>query len=158
VLLHHNLDVPLTKHVGTKPPRYFRYADNLCYLGRSVTEGWQVLEKVTQLLQPPGLSLKAGAEVVDLRTGSSAQLLGFTLRLEGGQIRYGVGPAAWDSLHQHLGQAHVTNDPPTAARVTVLGWVDSLGPAFESDAVTQVLSTAAQYGFREINPEDVLTW
>ena len=90
------------------------------------------------------------------RAGGTAQLLGFTLRLGGGQIRYGVGPAAWDNLRQHLGDAHATSDPPTAARLAVLGWVDALGPAFESGVVTQVLSTMAQYGFREINPEDVL--
>jgi RNA-directed DNA polymerase len=157
VLLHYTLDVPLVWHVGSKPPRYFRYADNLCYLGRSVTDGRQVLEKASQLLQPLGLTLKAGAEVVDLRTGGSAQLLGFTLRQVGGQIRYGIGPATWDNLKQHLGQAHATNYPPTAACLTVLGCVDSLGPAFESGVVTQVLSAAAQYGFREINPGDVQT-
>ena len=89
------------------------------------------------------------------RTGGTAQLLGFTLRLEGGQIRYGVGPAAWDNLRQHLGDAHVTSDPPTAARVAVLGWVDALGPAFESGVVATVISTAVTYGFREISRRDV---
>jgi RNA-directed DNA polymerase len=156
VLLHYTLDVPLVRHVGSEPRRYYRYADNVCHLGRSVSEGRQVLKKVTQLLQPLGLSLKAGAEVVDLRAGGTAQLLGFTLRLGGGEIHYGIGPAAWDNLRQHLGDAHATSDPPTAARLAVLGWVDALGPAFESGVVTQVLSTMAQYGFREINPEDVL--
>jgi RNA-directed DNA polymerase len=155
VLLHYTLDVPLVRHVGSEPRRYYRYADNVCHLGRSVSEGGQVLGKVTQLLQPLGLTLKAGAGVVDLRAGGSAQLLGFTLRLGGGQIRYGVGPAAWDNLRQHLGQAHVTSDPPTAARLAVLGWVDALGPAFESGVLTAVTSTAVAYGFREISLEEV---
>jgi RNA-directed DNA polymerase len=157
VLLHHMLDVPLSKHVGTKPPRYYRYADNLCYLAGSVTDGGQVLKRISQLLQPLGLTLKAGAEVVDLCTGGTAQLLGFTLRQGGGRLRYGVGPAAWDNLRQHLGQAHVTSDPPTAARLAVLGWVESLGPAFESGDVAKVLSAATQYGFREMSPEEVQT-
>ncbi len=155
VLLHSMLDVPLSKHVGTKPRRYFRYADNLVYLARSVSEGGRVLKKVSHLLQPLAMGLKEDAEVVDLRTGSSAPLLGFTLRQDGDQIRYKIGPAAWDNLHQHLGQAHVTSDPPTAARFAVLGWVGSLGPAFESGAVAEVLSTAAQYGFRELSREEV---
>jgi len=40
----------------------------------------------------------------------------------------------------------------------VLGWVDALGPAFESGVVAAVTSTAVAYGFREsISQQDVRT-
>jgi hypothetical protein len=112
--------------------------------------------EITQLLQPSGLTLKAGAEVVDLSTGDEVQLMGFRLRQEGDQVRYRIASAAWDNLRHHLGTAHTEPDPPAAARQSVLGWVDALGPAFESGDVAEILSIAAAYDFREIIPADVL--
>jgi retron-type reverse transcriptase len=116
VLLHYMLDVPVMAHVDNKP-LWYRYADNLVYLAQSVSEGKAMLGKVTQLLQPLGLTLKAEAEVTDLSTGGTAQLLGFSLRQDGDQIHYGIGPAAWDNLQHHLGAAHVERDPPSPENV-----------------------------------------
>jgi RNA-directed DNA polymerase len=154
VLLHYKLDAPLQEHIGSKP-LWLRYADNLVYLGQDVPDGLGLLNEVTRLLQPLGLNLKEEAEVVDLCTGGTAHLLGLTVRQEGGKVRYGITPAAWDHLRQQLSQAHAEVYPPAAARDAVLGWLDYLGPAVEKGGVAQVLHTAAQYGFREINPEDV---
>src|SRR5262249_46756831 len=80
-----------------------------------------------------------------------AHLLGFSLRQEGDRVRYRIGSAAWDTLKHQLGVAHAEDDPPASARITVLGWVDSLGPAFESGDAAQVLTTAADFGFRKLS-------
>ncbi len=61
VLLHYTLDVPLKAYVGNKPLLY-RYADNLCGLCKSVSEGWRMLKKVTRLLQPLAMCLKEDAQ------------------------------------------------------------------------------------------------
>src|SRR5262249_11766988 len=69
VLFHYQLDVPITARVGTKPC-WFRYADNLVCLGQNVSEGGQVLDRVSQLLQPLG---PTGAECYGaLRKAASA--------------------------------------------------------------------------------------
>ena len=154
VLLHDKLDVPLQRDVDDEP-LWFRYADNLAYLASSVSEGGQVLMKIRELLRPFGLTVKDGAEVVDLAKHETAHLLGFDVWRTGNHLHYGVGRTAYDNLHQHLGDAHVEHDPPTAAREAVLGWVDALGPAFVSGDAAEVLSIATRYGFREIALDDV---
>ena len=154
VLLHYQLDVPLTECIGTKP-LWHRYADNLVYLAISVSEGQAFLGKVSQLLQPLGMTLKEDAKVVDLSTGEAAHLLGFTLRQERDQIHYGIGSATWDYLIHYLSGAHVEPNPPLTAQEVVLGWVNALGPAFEDGDAAEVLTIAAQYGFREISLKEI---
>jgi hypothetical protein len=148
------LDVLVMEHTGTKP-LWYRYADNLVYLASSVSEGKGMLDTVSSWLQPCGLTLRAEADVVDLSTGDEAHLLGFNLRQEGDRLHYSIGAAAWDNLKQHLSETHSRENPAATARQIVLGWVDSLGPAFESSDVAEVLSTMSGYGFREIDPDEV---
>jgi retron-type reverse transcriptase len=155
VLLHHTLDVPVMEHVGNEP-LWYRYADNLAFLANSVTEGKEMLHQLSLWLQPCGLTLKAEADVVDLSTGDEAHLLGFHLRQEGDRLHYFIGAAAWNSLKQHLSEAHSTENPPATARQVVLGWVNSLGPAFASSDAAEILSIATEYGFRELALEEVI--
>lgn len=150
VLLHYTLDVPMMEYSGNKP-LWHRYADNLVYLASCVSDGKQVLNKVATLLQPLGLSLKGNAGVVDLSHGGPVQLLGFSLQWKEGRIFYEIGSDAWDTLRQHLCEAHSREQPPLTAQQSVLGWLDALGPAFENGDVATVLSLAADYGFREIS-------
>jgi RNA-directed DNA polymerase len=155
VLLHETLDVPMMRHADNKP-LWFRYADNVVYLGQGVSEGRQALAAVSALLHPLGLSLKGDeAEVVDLSNHDRVQLLGFDIVKDDDEIRYRIGDGAWDSLRQCLGEAHVQDNPSRAALAAVYGWVDSLGPAYESGDVSQVISIAADYGFREISASKI---
>lgn len=133
-------------------PLWFRYADNLVYLARSVSEGRQVLRKVRGLLRPLGLTLKREGGVRDLANGTEVQLLGFSLRRHRNKVVYGLGKEALNHLAQDLSLAHATPHPPVTARLSLLGWVESVGPAFESgDAVLHtVLRLAAEHGFREL--------
>src|SRR5262249_39751430 len=157
LLLNHHLDVPMREHASNEP-LWYRYADNLVYLCGSVPEGKQALNKTSQLLHPLAMSLKGhGETVVDLSLGERAQLLGFTLSREDDQISYGIGEGAWDSLGQSLLRAHTETNPSHTARQAVLGWVGSLGPAFETGDCAEVLHFASGYGFRELSLSQIRT-
>jgi retron-type reverse transcriptase len=156
VLFHYKLDVPMRRY-SSDEPRWFRYADNLAYLAKRVSEGEQALERVSRLLEPLPMSLKGKDGVFDLSDGDEAQLLGFTLTREGDRISYGIGQGAWDSLKEGLLQAHSSPHPSLAAKQVVMGWVDSLGPAFESGDPAEVLHLASGFGFRELSLAEIQT-
>jgi hypothetical protein len=117
-----------------------------------VPEGRLLLRKVRRLLRPLGFSLKGEGGVQNLGKGKEVELLGFTLRREGTQVVFGLGKKALDHLAQNLGQAHAAAHPQESARASLLGWVESAGPAY-ANGVTEVpaiLRLAAECGFREL--------
>lgn len=87
----------------------------------------------------------------DLASGDEAQLMGFDLQQRQGRLCLTIGDSAWDSLHEHLRNAHDAANPTIAAKRSVSGWIASWGLAIETvDPVIEwVLYTAAKYGFRE---------
>jgi hypothetical protein len=129
---------------------WYRYADNVAYLCRDMTEGGQVLKEVNDRLKPLGMRLKGKDGVKGLASGEEACLLGFALRRTGKVLHCGTSPGALDDLRQHLGQAHVAPNPARTARDAVTAWVEAYAPAFEDGDVADVLATAAQCGFREL--------
>jgi RNA-directed DNA polymerase len=159
VRLHHAHDRHIDGSTVT-PPRPLRYADNLAYLCRSVSEGRQAMAQSQKLLEAAGFTLKGeDGPPVDLRQGGHVQLLGFSLSHENEKLTYKLGRDAWVKLDQNLSKAHEADDPTTAARVAVRGWIDAYGPAFENrrdDVLNRVLTTAAGCGFREIDDRETL--
>jgi RNA-directed DNA polymerase len=156
VRLHHAHD--LGARQGHLPP-WFRYADNLVYLCKGVSEGHQALHHVRQMLEPAGFFLKGKDGVTDLQRGE-AQLLGFTLSWRRGRLLFDLGSDAWTKLEQNLVQAHKAEDPSQTARKAVHGWVEAFGPAFESWRIVtldRILQRAAKLGFREIDAPRGLT-
>jgi hypothetical protein len=154
---HANPDAPGTGAVDH--PRWLRYADNLVYAVRSVTEGHQILDRARQLLKPAGYTLKGeDGPPVDLRT-DEAQLLGFTLSLRNNRLHLGLGEASWRQLARDLEQTHEAEDPPTTAHRAVEGWLACFGAAFESSGATdleRVYRVAATLGFRELTAPGTL--
>ncbi len=161
VRLHNVHDLPLEGDPANPP--WFRYADNLCYLTGSVPEGQQILDQVQGLLHSAGHELKGeDGPPVDLSHGE-AQLLGFNLTCRDGRLRLGLGRGAWEKLRQDLRKAHEEENPPMVAKAVVRGWIESFGPAFESqletDTSVRILGIAADQGFREIaSQEDLRRW
>jgi len=149
VLLHLIHDVPLTEDVCF--PSWHRYADNLTYLSQNVPDGHQVLSGVRHLLRSRSLELKETATVRDLAAGEEAELMGFTLRRARRRLILTIGDSAWDTLHEHLRNAHSASNPVMAAKRLLSGWISSWGMAIETvePVIEQVLHTAAEYGFRE---------
>jgi hypothetical protein len=152
VRLHHALDLGASQ--GHHPLRhYFRYADDLTFLRRSVSEGRQALSQASRLLEKDRFALKGAGGTHDLRAGQKAQLLGFLLSRRDGRLRLQPGRDAWRKLEQALVRAHETVNPTETARLVVNGWVEAYGPAFEDWRVTtldRLLMTAARLGFREL--------
>lgn len=158
VRLHATHDAPLAR--GAADCVWFRYADDMAYLTRSMTEGRQQVVRVRELLAPAGFALKGGdGPPTDLRD-AEAQLLGFRLSWAGDRLRLRPGGVAWGELTRHLGDARGHDDPDEAARRAVLGWVSSYGPAFETgterETPDRILAAAAAQGFREITSPETL--
>lgn len=162
VMLHHVHDLPLEADV-TSPP-FYRYADNLAYLCKSVPEGHMDLDRVRHLLAHAGLALKgADGPPIDLREGGGAKLLGFRLSMRDDRLRLGLGEEALQSdMALSLIEAHDDPDPHRAVRTALRGWVASHGPALgeltDVDA-EEILRTAARHGFRELaSREELAGW
>jgi hypothetical protein len=157
VRLHHAHDLGF--HPGHHPPRY-RYADNLVYLCRDVSEGRQALDESRRLLGKAGFALKGeNGPPTDLRRGEEAHLLGFNLSRGNGRLGFALGCESWTKLEQRLTAAHETPHPARTAHEVLEGWIASYGPAFESlrdDTLTRVLDTAARHGFREAISREAL--
>jgi retron-type reverse transcriptase len=155
-VLHFRLDEPILAELEA-PLCWFRYTDNTAYAAQSVKEGRTVLRKMRRLLKPLGLSVHESS-VTDLAKGKVAQLLGFSLHKEGNMVVYGLGKKALEHLAQNLAECHDDDNPTEAARKSLLGWVDSLGPAFQNGVteIPAILRLAAEYGFRELaSPEEL---
>jgi len=161
VHLHHAHDLAMDqgRHL------FLRYADNLTYVCRNMSESRQVLAHARELLATVGLALKgrdAGAgkgPFVDLQEGDRAQLLGFELSYEQNQLILDLHKSAWDQLRKNLEEAHEAEDPASTAQSMILGWIHAYGPAFENvdaKAIRRLLETATQLGFREIASPDEL--
>jgi hypothetical protein len=156
-VLHYRLDQPLIGIISS-PLYWFRYADNLCYLAGSVPEDRLILRKARRLLRPFGLSLKGEDGVQNLGKGKEVSLLGFTLRREGKRVVYSLGKKALDQLAQNLSLTHAAAHPTESTKLTLLGWVESAGAAFENGAIVipKILRLAADLGFRELaSPEEL---
>jgi hypothetical protein len=157
VRLHHALDLGVMQ--GHHPP-WFRYADNLVYIGQSVSEGEQALEKAQYLLEHAGFTLKGkDGPPTDLRHGGSAQILGFALRRRGGALHFDLGDNAWMKLEQNLLRVHEMDHPDRIAPLVVRGWIASYGPAFENlrrNVVQRIWDPLNHHGFREMCSQEML--
>jgi len=154
VLLQLNHDSPLHDN-GTL---WFRYADNLVYLSRSVNEGHRILGSVREYLERVNMTLKGEpGTAINLTEGNRAELLGTIVRMEEDRLTYSPGSEAWTKLNTCLAKAWESTVPQEAALAGVCGWVDSFGMTFESseDLIRRALMRASEFGFRELNPQDL---
>ena len=139
-----------------------RYADNLLYLVKSVTDGVEALGLVRQLLKEVGLDLKGtktGPSVpTDLRV-QPVELLGFSLQVREGNVVLGIPDEAWKDLAGALQEAHRTDDPGKQAKSIIIGWTGACGPAVENRVDTAhqtILDMVKENGFKGIiTPEDL---
>ena len=155
VLLGYELDRPL-KTIPTNPLG-FRYSDNIAYLVSSVSDGLHVLEQVNHLLLPLGMKLKGeGGGVHDLSTGDAVTLLGLDLQWTNGVLDLKPPVKAWTTLRQNLQECYKTPIPSRSALTVLTGWTSAYAPAVTDSDFGLMLSTAAEYGFREFNSETIL--
>jgi hypothetical protein len=151
VRLHHAHDLGVQQG---QHPSWFRYADNLVYIGQDVPEGQQALDRARYLLGQAGFALKGSdGPPVNLRQGKKAQLLGLTLSCNDNALHFDLGSNAWSNLEQSLVESHTMNDPTENATKVVRGWVTSYGPTFEKLRTTtlkRIREVTIRHGFREL--------
>jgi hypothetical protein len=154
--LHNCLDLPSLATTGSDNPLRFKYADNLVYLCRSVSEGQRAIESDDALLRRSGFSLKGEKKYpVDLRrSGSSITILGFVIRLEEDGVKFGLNNKAFQNLSVRFQRAHELPDSSAVAESVIAGWIKMYGPVFESYGVSDYLRRAQRVavcnGFREV--------
>lgn len=162
LLLDLVLDRPLLAACQDIPFRYHRYADNLAFLARNVSEGHRVLHETRQLLDAAGFALKGEHGPVDLRRqGAHVEILGFRIRRHSeSRLTYELTEESWWNLEQHVSRAHDVPEPAKTANLVLRGWLEAHGPAFGDaegrDIVDRVLRTASQVGFWEVESEEEL--
>jgi Reverse transcriptase (RNA-dependent DNA polymerase) len=148
VYLHHRHDLAMA---ASDPPRcWVRYADNLLYVTRTVTDGLAALDRARELLSRVDLALKGDPGVpVDIRE-QPARVLGLDLRCNGDGISYAVPADAWDDLADLLTRAHEEPNPPALAMAVLAGWTYACAPAvgnYPDASAYRVYSLAREYGF-----------
>ncbi len=139
-----------------------RYADNLLYMVKNVTDGVKALGLVRQLLKEVGLDLKGTktgpSTPTDLRV-RPVELLGFSLQVREGKVVLDIPDEARKDLAGALQEAHRTDEPGKQAKYIVNGWTEACGPAVENRVETAhqtILDTVRENGFKGvITPEDL---
>lgn len=130
LLLHYVLDQSVHEFSGPANRLWLRYADNLVYLCPSMLSGTEAIRRARQLLAPAGFTLKAEDRPLDL-TRTPAELLGFRLRTQEGNLRMGLGTNALNELNQALGDTQGCGSPVQAAKSVIEGWIRWYGPVWE---------------------------
>lgn len=130
LLLHYVLDRSVHELSGPANRLWLRYADNLVHLCPSMLSGAEAIRRARQLLAPAGFTLKGEDRPLDL-TRTSAELLGFRLRIQEGSLRAGLGTNALNELNQALADTQGWGSPVQAAKSVIEGWVRWYGPVWE---------------------------
>lgn len=153
LLLTEVLDRPITSAHPHTP--FLRYADNLVWLCRNVSEGRHVLNEARRTLERSGLHLKDQKPANMLRLGTQVEILGFRLQRENDRVAFSIGNKGWACLSQNLAEAHDAHQPAKTAELLCEGWLRACGPAFESAERESVIldmvrKAASRMGFLEI--------
>lgn len=152
LLLDVVLDRPLCVDRGDTP--WFRYADNLCYLGHDTAECRQLLARVGDLLRPYEMNLKGWPPINLQGAGNRVRdFLGFALTLVDGTPRLSVKDTSYRKLSDNLVDCYETSYPGRTAILVVRNWIQSQGPALETQEegfLERVYRAAVHSGFREL--------
>lgn len=147
------LDQSICADRGGTP--WYRYADNLCCLGHDTAECRRLLARASNLLNPYGMPLKEEWQPVNLQ-GADARVrdfLGFALSMTDGTTRLSILDSSYTDLTDNLVDCYETSYPERTAILVTRGWLQSQGPALESqeERCLEMVYRAASYaGFREL--------
>lgn len=150
--LHHRHDVLMEQH-RRGFPLLLRYADNITYLCRSVSEGTETLSMTNDILNHFNQRLKRqDGPPVDIREAHNRVLLGFIPRWRDGQLKLAIPQKSYEGLEQHILTAL---HQPSHEKVTdsvVKAWIRSKGTALTKkvrrEVVSNVLRLCDECGYR----------
>lgn len=138
-------DVPLLK-----------YVDDILICGRTCTETEVASSRLITRLRSCGLATKVNADnsVFDLNAPGSVEWLGMRLQRQGSHLTITPAERCWVKLEASLADVQSRADAPLLAGQVVRGWVNQLGPCYESlihrDTYARVRQIAGLHGFDEL--------
>ncbi len=130
VYLDHLLDKPWRKIHSDLP--LLRVADDLLVLCRDRADAEAARADLDRLLRPAGMPLKGSPETAirDLRTGQTANWLGFQLQQDDNRLQFTLGDKSWEKLEDRLALLHTKPNAPIRATQTLESWIKQMGPAY----------------------------
>lgn len=161
VLLHYMLDVPFRDLFPGI--RLHRYADNLAMVvpGMTAADAGRYHDEISRLLAAAGMELKReDGGIFDLSTQTTT-LLGFRLSKTQGRALVQLPDTVETLVSGNLEElVRIEGRNRRRAKECLLGWFDSLGPAYQDMDVDEVcataLWTASDLGFRNLLPAQEL--
>jgi hypothetical protein len=154
IYLDHFLDRPW--QVKFPKLRLLRTVDDLLVPCPSVQVAIEAYDRMVKRLSSAGMPLKGSKDTAihDLETGERVNWLGFSIKLDNGQVAAVPNDRAWRQLEQHLAGCHEKPFPALAAQQTLLGWIYQAGPCYEHlqhrEVYKRLQTAATMFGFEEI--------
>jgi hypothetical protein len=128
-----------------------RWVDDVLLMCRNRQDAEASLRVLTRMFTKAKMPLKSDPPPVisDLRTGESVEWLGYELHVRNGRIEASIPGKAWDGLRLNLRDAQRADHPMVHAQRVILGWVDYLGPCFETTDVNAVYNRITELAAKE---------
>jgi hypothetical protein len=151
--LHWHLDRPWQRDHPEIP--LVRFADDLLGLCRTAKQAANARNWLEEILVPAGFTLKPVAKSVHaLKSGETADWLGFAISKPGRGLAAGIAERAWKALEGHFALAHFKSGAQLRAIEIAKQWLIQRAPCYRwsnTDAVCeQVVTLAGQYAFEEV--------
>ena len=145
-------DVKMDKELNGDVQIY-RYADDLCVIGRSKELVEQTVSKSINYLNESGLNVTCDS-IVDINE-DYFELLGLTVKGNGHNIEYSLPESSWTRLSLSLDEAHNHPNPTSQIQMIVSGWTQALHPKILTvQEVRRVESIIRSHG---INMNNLIT-
>lgn len=157
--LHWCLDHPWQN--GHPEIPLIRFADDLLGLCRTAERAADARKRLEELLVPAGFTLKPAAKsVYALKSGETADWLGFAISKPGRGLAAGIAERAWKSLEGHFALAHSKQGAPLRVIEVAKQWLIQRAPCYRwsnaDEVCEQVVTLANKYAFEEVPPPDQL--
>ena len=138
-------------------PLLLRYADNLNIVVSNEREGYQALQRCSEILAENHFELKGDGFTKDLRDESFGEnVLGMIPGWKNGQLTPSVPESSFAELQEALAQATTCPKPVETVESIVSGWLNAFGPALTNadrrGIVGKVIECARDCGFYELQP------
>ena len=136
-------------------PLLLRYADNLNIVVSNEREGYQALQRCSEILAENHFELKGDGFTKDLRDESFGEsVLGMIPGWKNGQLTLSVPESSFAELQEALAEATIDSRPLERVKGIVVGWLNAFGPtltnAVRSGTVERVVEIARECGFYEL--------
>ncbi len=162
--LHATVDAAF--HAGSSTRTIlFRYVDDLCVQAQNPSDALEAMEVIRNTVNQNGQSLKSvSAEPVDLRDNSpDITILGLLPTRDNGQLTFSMTDSTWQHLRDLLEECQLLAVPHKAAKESITGWINSIGPCIRASdreavmrQITGILTQCNIEPGRGFNLEEVI--